>query len=534
MDQTQDDMEIDLFDNAGWRSAPHTIVAKPAAIENPTTSTPVTTASSSSTPARGSARGKGRGRGSGRGGRVARLSNGTAHADSPNGLDTESAIPANVTPTATRGAPRGRSRTRSVGRASRGGRGGKRRRDSDEIKAEDSPSDAHPSDEEGEEEYTPQATATRSGRSVQKPPSFAPPPLPSPVAGVKRKRHMHRKNPELSVCRVCLRPHSPLGNMIVFCDGCNTPYHRYCHRPAIQQVVVDEPDREWYCAECERENEFQYDIALFKPSPNMTDEQKRSHLERVPQPVLIRLLIAASHNHPDIPLLPPDVHARANALASMPPPPQTNGHTSFSIPPSSAPPNGSSHLTRPPDDELETGYESDPPAHYPVPGRGLASTLPPEKSHLHFLVDDNRDVYTHLFQSHPQKANEGVYGPKISEEQRIADVARRAREEIEARVAVQMARVKREEAEKKRRLEEDIRRREAELDERLARERREREARAVEAERERLRLEEEDDGAREDLEMLDREISEGLEKAQGDEGRRGSEASMGDNIKVAP
>ncbi|KAF2226454.1 hypothetical protein BDZ85DRAFT_278405 [Elsinoe ampelina] len=561
MDHGQDDMEIDLFDNAGWRSAPHAIAVKPPSVDSPTASTPLTTASSSSASARGSGRGRGRGRGAGRGGRVARPSNGAIHTDVSNGVDPASAV---TTPTASRGSVRGRSRTRSVGRASRGGRGGKRRRDSDEIKAEDSPSDAHPSDEEAEEEYTPQATATRSGRSVQKPTSFAPPPLPSPVAGVKRKRHMHRKNPELSVCRVCLRPHSPLGNMIVFCDGCNTPYHRYCHRPAIQQVVVDEPDREWYCAECGRENEFQYDISLFKPTQNMTDEQKRSHLERVPQPVLIRLLISASHTHPDIPLLPPDVHTRANALASMPPPPPTNGHTSFSIPPSTAPTNGHSatKLTRPPDDEHETGYESDPPAHYPVPGRGLASTLPPERTHLHFLVDTNREVYTHLYQSHPQKANEGIFGPKISEEQRIADVARRAREEIEIKVAMEMQRVKREKAETQRRLQEDIRRREAELDERLARERREREVREVEMERERLRREEEEeDGAREDLEMLDREISEGMEEGGGkeDEGgegqgtvvqqeegeggekkgeqgeqTRGSRESTADNIQVAP
>lgn len=41
--------------------------------------------------------------------------------------------------------------------------------------------------------------------------------------------------------------------MIVFCDGCNTPYHRYCHQPVIDQAVVDEVDREWYCKQCEKE-----------------------------------------------------------------------------------------------------------------------------------------------------------------------------------------------------------------------------------------------------------------------------------------
>ncbi|TKX25692.1 hypothetical protein C1H76_2342 [Elsinoe australis] len=484
-----DDMEIDLFDNAGWRSAPLAAVKEPPSLDSSMTSTP-TNGASSSTPTRGSGRGRGRGRG-GRG-RASTAVNGTPHVVTSNGTDVAS------TPTNIRGSGRGRSRTRSVARGGRGGRGGKRRRDSDEIKAEDSPSDAHPSEDEAEDEYTPQATATRSGRSVQKPTSFAPPPLPSPIAGVKRKRHVHRKNPELTVCVVCLRPHSPQGNMIVFCDGCNTPYHRYCHRPAISQVVVDEPDREWYCAECQRENEYQWDVALFKPSGPLTDEQKRSHLERVPQPALIQLLLHASRLHPDIPLLPPDVHTRATALSSMPPPPPPQGHTSFSLAPT--PPNhGPLHLQRPPDDELETGYEADPPAHYPRAGQGLAATLPPERSHLHFLVDDNHDVYTHIWQRDAKKANEEMYGgggggsaAKVSEEQRNADLARRAREEIEAKVQMEMRRLKAARGEEERLRREEERRREEE-----------------EAGRE------EDDYAREDLEMLEREFSEGIEKGEG-------------------
>lgn len=40
--------------------------------------------------------------------------------------------------------------------------------------------------------------------------------------------------------------------MIVFCDGCNTPYHRFCHHPPIDQAVIDEVDKEWYCTQCEK------------------------------------------------------------------------------------------------------------------------------------------------------------------------------------------------------------------------------------------------------------------------------------------
>lgn len=41
--------------------------------------------------------------------------------------------------------------------------------------------------------------------------------------------------------------------MIVFCDACSTAYHRYCHHPPIDQSVIDEVDKEWYCRPCERE-----------------------------------------------------------------------------------------------------------------------------------------------------------------------------------------------------------------------------------------------------------------------------------------
>jgi len=134
---------------------------------------------------------------------------------------------------------RGRSGGRPRGRGRGGARGAKRKRGA-------------ASDEESEESevYSPAITTTKSGRSVQKPASFVPPP-PSPTSTNKRKR-TYRKNPETAVCKICLRGTSPADNMIVFCDGCNTPYHRYCHHPPIDQAVVDEVDKEWYCKQCER------------------------------------------------------------------------------------------------------------------------------------------------------------------------------------------------------------------------------------------------------------------------------------------
>jgi len=166
------------------------------------------------------------------------------------GEDTPTAM-TDVTPSsATRGRPPGRPRgsrargpTRGTTRGNRGGRGGKRKRADDDDAGGDT-SDS--------ETYAP--TTTKSGRSVQKPTTFVPPPQPSPppMPSYKKKR-TYRRNPESAVCKICLRGVSPATNMIVFCDGCNVPYHRYCHQPPIDQSVIDEVDKEWYCKQCERE-----------------------------------------------------------------------------------------------------------------------------------------------------------------------------------------------------------------------------------------------------------------------------------------
>jgi hypothetical protein len=156
---------------------------------------------------------------------------------------TPSSAPRGRPPGRPRGS-RGRGTTRVSTRGSRSGRGGKRKRADDDDDDDGASSDS--------ETYAP--TTTKSGRSVQKPTSFVPPPQPSPplMPSYKKKR-TYRRNPESAVCKICLRGVSPASNMIVFCDGCNVPYHRYCHQPPIDQSVIDEVDKEWYCKQCERE-----------------------------------------------------------------------------------------------------------------------------------------------------------------------------------------------------------------------------------------------------------------------------------------
>ena len=165
-----------------------------------------------------------------------------------------------TTPGSTKGRGRG-GRPRGRGRG--GTRGGKRKRE-----------DRSDGESEDSEVYTPAVTMTKSGRSVQKPAAFVPPPT-SPTTTGKRKRP-YRRNPESAVCKVCLRGTSPAGNMIVFCDGCNTPYHQYCHHPPIDDAVVNEVDKEWYCKQCEKERVVpvpESDVADFISAGGASAEQ---------------------------------------------------------------------------------------------------------------------------------------------------------------------------------------------------------------------------------------------------------------------
>ena len=41
-----------------------------------------------------------------------------------------------------------------------------------------------------------------------------------------------------------------MNNMIVFCDGCNTAYHQWCHDPQIPKEVVEIAEMEWVCGKC--------------------------------------------------------------------------------------------------------------------------------------------------------------------------------------------------------------------------------------------------------------------------------------------
>jgi hypothetical protein len=194
-------------------------------------------------------RGRGRGRGALAGGTMSPLS---AAAETPPSTG------------------RGRGRGRGGRPRGRGGRGG-RKPLAEGIKIHEVSSDSE-DDLMDDAENTPLATTSRSGRAITKPTTFVPV-IPSPTSGTKRKRKWGRRNPELAVCKQCLRPHSPATNMIVFCDGCNTPYHRYCHYPPISQEVVDVADMEWFCSDCTVRPPPEVDIDSFVNGGDLMDHQ---------------------------------------------------------------------------------------------------------------------------------------------------------------------------------------------------------------------------------------------------------------------
>lgn len=179
-----------------------------------------------------------------------------------------------IVSTPAEGRESGRGRARGA-RTNRGGRprgsrvgasasrGVKRKREEDEEK----------DDSDVSEIITPLPTQSRSGRKITHANNFSPviidleekakPSAPAkpartviditetaePRNGKGKKRAS--KPGEASVCKNCGRGHSPASNMIVFCDGCNGPWHQFCHDPPISQDVIRIEEQEWLCSDCQ-------------------------------------------------------------------------------------------------------------------------------------------------------------------------------------------------------------------------------------------------------------------------------------------
>lgn len=78
---------------------------------------------------------------------------------------------------------------------------------------------------------------------------------------------------DLQICRVCQRGHSPDSNLIVFCDGCNDPYHQLCHSPPIGREYIEVAEAQWFCANCQNKIAVQEPLVTGMTGASLTAEE---------------------------------------------------------------------------------------------------------------------------------------------------------------------------------------------------------------------------------------------------------------------
>lgn len=241
-----------------------------------------------------------------------------------------------------RGSGRGRGRSNRGGRprGSRAGRGGSRagavigkrkRRSANRDEDEEEEAGVKEGDGSEDEVYAPLPTQSRSGRritQVQTPgaagaevidledgdskkkdvkskttvtPITAKTPRGAPTS-TRKPKPTRRKPGEAAVCKNCGRGHSPAANVIVFCDGCNTPWHQYCHNPPIADEVVKIEDKEWLCGDCGllRSEKGVWEGRV--PVGVWALSEKRRYLESVGVERLVSLVLQASSRDPELPI----------------------------------------------------------------------------------------------------------------------------------------------------------------------------------------------------------------------------------------
>lgn len=301
------------------------------------------------------------------------------------------------------GRPRG-SKTVNRGGRPRGSRAGgssagllghvakkKRKRGSDDEDDAD--------DTDASEEFTPLAI-TSSGRRINPTQTYSPvvleaststrksnqnTPMSAPPTIASQKPKKRRKPGEAAVCINCGRGHSPNSNQIVFCDGCNTPWHQFCHDRPITPTVIQFEEKEWICTDCEVIREEKAHIAGKVADQKMTLAEKRTYLKNLEKNELVSLLLHASTLHEDLPIFSP------TPLVPVP----------LVVEPQAVRP-GHAPLE---EEEYYEVYIEPEPLPYPKPGNGVV--LPPEDEDLSLLIDEDVVTYSHLW-----KGFHGWEGPR--------------------------------------------------------------------------------------------------------------------------
>lgn len=90
-------------------------------------------------------------------------------------------------------------------------------------------------------------TTTKSGRHILKPDTYD----PAAEDNAKKRNQLGKRTAEQALCKKCMRMHSPDTNQMVFCDGCNDPWHQRCHEPWIEDQVIKDQSLKWFCHVCQ-------------------------------------------------------------------------------------------------------------------------------------------------------------------------------------------------------------------------------------------------------------------------------------------
>ena len=344
---------------------------------------------------------------------------GTLLAHNSIAIDAGVALTAPTTPLSRRGSSSARGRPRGSGRAARrpSTRGGKRKRPGG-----DDGDGKNGADSDSSENFTSLPTQSRSGRKIFQSAASAGSPVikieddngsPPPRGALLRvpaSRHQNqqqqgsrrgagsrgrrggaavnghpRRTPggASAVCENCGRGHSPVANAIVFCDGCNLPWHQFCHDPPIGREVVLVAESEWFCADCVVRREERARLQGRVPGESMSlvevrgafealymedvcanlVVQKRQYLRKLPPEDLVSLLLHATALHPNLPIFAPKGATSATNASGA----------------------------------VEENYEvEDTLLPYPKAGNGIR--LPPESEDLSILLDDDTGAFSHRWE----------------------------------------------------------------------------------------------------------------------------------------
>lgn len=277
---------------------------------------------------------------------------------------------------------------------------------------------------------TPPLTMTKSGRQVQKPETYNPATVD---AHTKKRVNYGKRTAEQALCKKCSRMHSPASNQMVFCDGCNDGWHQTCHDPWIDDAVVRDANKSWFCGACtDKRNRHQgkrQKTAADPPKPTgpppreswaaKTPQQRRAYLLTLSSQELVGLLMTSLELHPDLPIFPAPAPAPAEPVAdSFGGPRSLFAGTTIEglFPRLEANPSAQMNFIRKTasggrsssgsaknkggknhkdkegshDKAYDEEEEYDPLASlWSKPGRGLYSRLPPDNEESQFLADDD-------------------------------------------------------------------------------------------------------------------------------------------------